>query len=796
MHSEGSNGSFDEEMVSNAQQRSPRHPPPPLGPDVLEANDVQPFKHDSNNDIYDEQPMSPSFNDAAAASPLFNVDDPGSPMLHSAAVNPSAVADNLKAEVTEEPTGAHDLFRRHMWYIVAAPDEIHFITIRPWESTLSRVFQILSLTFVLLSVTGLCIESLPEFTNENNEALAAMEATSIAFFTLELVLKFYSTPSRAELIRSMMTIIDIVSIIPFYIELFSSSSGAGVLIIFRVVRLVRVFRVFKLSKYNQDIQLVFTTIARSRNAISLLIFLLAIALTIFSSLMYFAEQSGANFFEDDHRWVRHDGTISPYQSIPHSMWWCIVTLTTVGYGDDVPVTALGKIVASTTMLVGVLVIAFPTMILGKNFADVCSEYERKKAVKEARRQARKRREEELTQAKNLEMKSNKTIIHRREGYGSLRSPRSGGASAHRGGISRRLVTSFLHLGYRRQVHSVGPKSFEYTPLFAFARATEDCDVNPNCAILMLVLDDPIAQELAFQAVREEYPAAERGAVYARAVTALHIERHNLSSLAPKAKLSSDLSYDHPPNAMQLLFTPQNPGQLAHLKKSLSEFTATVRVYYSEPSVAVLPLNITLGAIKSSTWYGALLRAAQRQNNLNVTESANLTGQVPKCEMVVVTPSELRKATVAIASQLGCLAAILSTPPVRRCMNLDAVAATLFGALSALFPAETWDETKHTLPYFTRLHQPIPGGASDGTNEKSEDDGTADVHVVSLDAFLASPDDLVLCVAHGEVADEGVYTMVDVTCASSSSYEDSNRQLVDIIKTLEMRLEVHEGTRSS
>eukprot|EP00760_Papus_ankaliazontas_P016907 PhM_4_TR1692/c2_g1_i2/m.19013/K04875/KCNA2; potassium voltage-gated channel Shaker-related subfamily A member 2 len=267
--------------------------------------------------------------------------------------------------------------QRRLWYITTSSEYFPEKEMTPLLQKSARIFQVCSLLFVVVSVVALCVESLPDLYQHDNLTLDIVEFICIVFFTTEVVVKLWASPNARKFWRDMLNIIDIVSILPFYIGLMipgSASSGAGVLLILRIIRLTRIFRVFKLSRYNQDVKLVFTTIMRSRNAISLLVFLLIIALTIFSSLIFFVEQSGAHFNEDKQRWeLDDDGHVSHFQSIPASMWWCIVTLTTVGFGDAVPTTGLGRLVASFAMLVGVLVIAFPTMILGKNFNDVTNQ---------------------------------------------------------------------------------------------------------------------------------------------------------------------------------------------------------------------------------------------------------------------------------------------------------------------------------------------------------------------------------------------------------------------------------------
>ena len=117
-----------------------------------------------------------------------------------------------------------------------------------------------------------------------------------------------------------------------------------------------------------------SAVHRSTDALSLLAFLTTIATVLFGSAMFYAEQSAAEFDPDLREWVRLEeyggpSKPHPFKSIPHSFWWCFVTVTTVGYGDMYPVTTFGYLVATCAMLSGLLLIAFPIIILGLNFSD-------------------------------------------------------------------------------------------------------------------------------------------------------------------------------------------------------------------------------------------------------------------------------------------------------------------------------------------------------------------------------------------------------------------------------------------
>ena len=197
----------------------------------------------------------------------------------------------------------------------------------------------------------------------------------------------------ANFFSSLFNWIDLVAILPFYIGLIlraltGGESAAKRLIVLRVIRLTRVFRIFKLSKYNEGVQVVWVSLSQSSDALSLLVFLVVLITVLFGSAMFYAEQLAAQWDEDNRTWVRLDyyggpAVDHPFQSIFNGYWWCIVTVTTVGYGDLVPVTFPGYLVGVMTMFCGVLTLAFPVIIIGAKFTDVRRDYTAEKERVEA-----------------------------------------------------------------------------------------------------------------------------------------------------------------------------------------------------------------------------------------------------------------------------------------------------------------------------------------------------------------------------------------------------------------------------
>ena len=169
-----------------------------------------------------------------------------------------------------------------------------------------------------------------------------------------------------------MNIVDFLAIAPFYVELMlvGSPSGSSSAIL-RILRLIRVFRVFKVSRYLPWVGVFTAALAASVQPLLMLVFVLAIAVVVFSSAIYYAERGEYDTVRKVFAYPT--GEVSPFQSIPDSMWWAIVTMTTVGYGDMVPITPAGRFIASIAALSGILVLAIPITIISTNFN---AEYEK------------------------------------------------------------------------------------------------------------------------------------------------------------------------------------------------------------------------------------------------------------------------------------------------------------------------------------------------------------------------------------------------------------------------------------
>jgi voltage-gated potassium channel len=211
------------------------------------------------------------------------------------------------------------------------------------ETPLGRAFDIGLSISIVLSVIVIMLDSVEAIQSRYGQAIYITEWLFTLLFTLEYGLRLISVRRPWLYFTSFFGLVDLVSILPSYLILLFP--GAQSMLAIRILRLLRVFRILKLSAYMNEAQIMMTALSKSSRKIMVFLYSVFMIVVVLGSLVYVAESREAGF-----------------TSIPISVYWAIVTLTTVGYGDISPQTPLGQLLASTIMIMGYGIIAVPTGI--------------------------------------------------------------------------------------------------------------------------------------------------------------------------------------------------------------------------------------------------------------------------------------------------------------------------------------------------------------------------------------------------------------------------------------------------
>jgi voltage-gated potassium channel len=212
------------------------------------------------------------------------------------------------------------------------------------DTRAGKAFDVTVIGLILLSLLAVILESVEEIRNEYGGILWTAEWVFTVLFSIEYILRIISVRRPLRYMLSFFGLVDLLAIIPGYLSLLIP--GTHYLLTIRVLRMLRIFRILKLTEYISEGKIITTALIASRRKISVfLVSVLAIVIVV-GSLIYVIE-----------------GEENGFTSIPTGIYWAIVTLTTVGYGDLSPKTALGKTLASIVMILGYAIIAVPTGIV-------------------------------------------------------------------------------------------------------------------------------------------------------------------------------------------------------------------------------------------------------------------------------------------------------------------------------------------------------------------------------------------------------------------------------------------------
>jgi voltage-gated potassium channel len=236
-------------------------------------------------------------------------------------------------------------------------------------SKLNLAFDYFIVVLIVLNVLAIAFDTLSSLSAQWKDALKGFEIFSIFVFTIEFILRIYISdlthPSKdrftsaIKFVFSPFGLIDLLAILPFYLPFIIKVD----LRFLRILRLLRFFRVFKISRYNSTLKLISEVLKEKRGEIGMTFFIAILMLLVSGFLMYSIESP-----------------VQPekFPNIFASLWWAVATLTTVGYGDIYPITALGKVVSSFVAFLGIGLIALPTGIISAGFFEKINQSKDKK----------------------------------------------------------------------------------------------------------------------------------------------------------------------------------------------------------------------------------------------------------------------------------------------------------------------------------------------------------------------------------------------------------------------------------
>ena len=222
------------------------------------------------------------------------------------------------------------------------------------DTRASRAFDLTMMAFIIIAIINFSLDTLPDLSDSVKLVLYSVEVITVTVFSVEYLLRIITAKKKLRFVFSFFGIVDLLAVVPFYVGLFYTGMQIDLRLL-RILRLFRIFRVLKLLRYSR-------AITHFRDALNevreeLVLYLIATAF-----LMYLAS-AGIYYFE-------RDVPRTNFQSIFHSLWWAVVTLTTVGYGDVYPQTTGGKIFTGFILLIGLGVIAIPSGLIASGMTKV------------------------------------------------------------------------------------------------------------------------------------------------------------------------------------------------------------------------------------------------------------------------------------------------------------------------------------------------------------------------------------------------------------------------------------------
>ena len=217
------------------------------------------------------------------------------------------------------------------------------------DTPLGKLFDVLLIIGIISSVIAVMLDSVESIRLEHGAILDIIEWGFTFLFAFEYLLRILSVRKPMLYATSFLGLVDLMSVLPSFVALYYT--GAETFLVIRVLRVLRIFRVFKLAEYLGEANTLIVALRASRKKIIIFLYTIFIFVVVFGSVMYLVE-----------------GAENGFTSIPKSVYWAIITLTTVGYGDIVPQTQIGQMIASAVMILGYAIIAVPTGIYSAELA--------------------------------------------------------------------------------------------------------------------------------------------------------------------------------------------------------------------------------------------------------------------------------------------------------------------------------------------------------------------------------------------------------------------------------------------
>ncbi|XP_058011291.1 potassium voltage-gated channel subfamily G member 4 [Ahaetulla prasina] len=286
----------------------------------------------------------------------------------------------------------------------------------PQSGLPGKIFACLSILFVATTAISLCVSTMPDLREEEDRGecsqkcyyIFIIETICVSWFSLEFCLRFIQAKSKCQFFKGPLNIIDFLAISPYYASLImgdddvlehdhrpgGNSYFEKVGLVLRVLRALRILYVMRLARHSLGLQTIGLTMQRCTREFGLLMLFLCVAIALFSPLVYLAENES--------------GKVLEFTSIPASYWWAIISMTTVGYGDMVPRSVPGQMVALSSILSGILIMAFPATSIFHTFSHSYAEL----------RKRHKRLHAQLSRIKSANTISERDIFNESESFAS------------------------------------------------------------------------------------------------------------------------------------------------------------------------------------------------------------------------------------------------------------------------------------------------------------------------------------------------------------------------------------------